>query len=82
MLDESEQLIEHRIRYKKDGREAADEATAHDVVQTALRAVAELHRKNPALNLAALDSAIDMLKASANPAVRKEAERTREALGK
>ena len=82
MFDESEQLDQHRIRYKKDGREAADEPTAHDVVQTALRATAELHRKNPAVNLTALDSAIDKLKDSANPAVRKEAERTREALGK
>jgi hypothetical protein len=82
MLDESEQLDQHRIRYKKDGREAADEPTAYEVVQTALRAITELHRKNPAVNLAALDSAIDKLKDSANPAVRKEAERTREALGK
>ncbi len=83
MLDESEQLDQNRIRFKKDGREAADAATAYDVVQTALRAVAELHRKNPSVNLAALEPAIDKLKdSSANPAVRKEAERTREALGK
>jgi hypothetical protein len=80
MLDESEQLDQHRTRFKKDGREAADEPTASDVVQTALRAAAELHRKNPAVNLTALDSAIDKLKGSANPALRKEAERTAEAL--
>jgi hypothetical protein len=81
MLDESEQLDENRLRYRKDGREAADEATAHDVVQTALRAVAELHRKNPSVNLAPLDTAVDKLKQSADAAVRKEAERTRAALG-
>jgi hypothetical protein len=80
MLDESEQLDQNRVRFKKDGHEAADEVTAHDIVQTALRAVAELHRKNPAVNLTALDSAIDKLKNSAEPAVRQEAERTREAL--
>jgi hypothetical protein len=81
MLDPSEQLGQHRLRYRKDGREDADEATAYEVIQTALRAVAELHRKNPSMNLTALDSAIDALKGSDNPAVRKEAERTREALG-
>jgi hypothetical protein len=82
MLDESKQMEEHRLRSRKDGRETADEATACDVVQTALRAVAELHRRNPHVNLTPLDSAIDKLKDSPNPAVRKEAERTREALGK
>lgn len=50
-------------------------------MQTALRAVAELHRKNSSVNLSSLDTAIDKLKQSANPAVRKEAERTRAALG-
>jgi hypothetical protein len=80
MLDESAQLEQHRIRYKKDGHEAADEPTAYDTVQTALRAVAELHRKKPQLNLTALESAVEKLKGSASPAVRKEAERTREAL--
>ncbi len=80
MLDESEQLDQHRIRYQKDGHEAADEPTASDTVQTALRAAAELHHKNPVVNLTALDSAIAKLKSSANPAVRQEAERTAEAL--
>ncbi|HEX5270437.1 MAG TPA: hypothetical protein VFW33_08125, partial [Gemmataceae bacterium] len=83
MLDESEQLDQNRVRSRKDGHESADEATAYDVETTALQAVAELHRKNPNVNLAALDSAIDQLKDhSASPAVRKEAERTRAALAK
>jgi hypothetical protein len=82
MLDESAQLEQHRVRSKKDGRETDDKATALDVVQTALRAAAELHRKNPRVNLAPLDTPIDRLKGSAGPAVRKEAERTREALAK
>jgi hypothetical protein len=82
MLDEAKQLDESRIRFRKDGREVADEATAHEVVQTALRATAELHRKNPSVNLAELDSPVEKLKESSDPGVRKEAERTREALAK
>jgi hypothetical protein len=83
MLDESEQLDQNRLRSRKDGHESADEATAYDSVSAALQAVAELHRKNPSVNLAALDSAIDKLKDhSANMGVRKEAERTRAALGR
>jgi hypothetical protein len=83
MLDESEQLEQNQLRSRKDGRESADEATAHDVEITGLQAVAELHRKNANFNLAALESAIDRLKDhSAGPAVRKEAERTRESLAK
>jgi hypothetical protein len=83
MLDESQQLDQNRLRFRKDGRETADEATAYDVVNTALEAVAELHRKNANVNLTALDTAIDKLKDhSPNQAVRKEAERTRAALGK
>jgi hypothetical protein len=76
MLDESEQLEQNLVRFKKDGRQAADEATARDVVKEALGAVAELHRKNPAMNLSSLDSAIDKLKSSSDASVRKEAERT------
>jgi hypothetical protein len=80
MLDESEQLAQNRVRYRKDGREAADEATAHDFVQEALRAVAELHR-NPRVNLADLQTSIEKLRGSSNPGVRAEAERTLQALG-
>ncbi len=83
MLDESEQLDQNRVRSRKDGHESADEATAYDVEITALQAVAKLHEKNRNVNLTALDSAIDKLKdRSANPGVRKEAERTRTALAK
>jgi hypothetical protein len=80
MLDESRQKEIHRIRYYKDGREAADEASAAATVQTALQAVAELHRKNPRVNLTPLDTAIEKLKQSAHPGLRKEAERTAEVL--
>lgn len=82
MLDESVQLEKHRVRSAKDGREAPDKVATYGDMENALKAIAELHRKNPRVNLAALDTAIDKLKRSDNPAVRKEAERTREALGK
>jgi hypothetical protein len=80
MLDESAQLEQHRLRFKKDGRETDDKPTAYDVVHTALAAVAELHRKNPRVNLAALDTPIDKLRDSADASVRREAEATRKAL--
>jgi hypothetical protein len=82
MLNESEQLDQHRLRSRKDGHESADEATAYQTIETALRAVAELHRRNPRVNLGSLDSAIDKLTTSTNPGVRNEAQRTREALQK
>ena len=82
MLDEQEQLDRHRVRSAKDGREGPDRAATYADMETALKAIAELHRKNPHVNLAALDTALDQLKDSANPALRQEAERTREALGK
>jgi hypothetical protein len=80
MLDESRQLDEHRLRSRKDGHETADEPTAHQTLETALRAIAELHRKNPRINLSSVDSAVEKLIHSADPGVRNEAERTRDAL--
>ncbi len=80
MLDESEQQEQHRVRRRKDGREIADQATAQQTVLTALRAVAELHRKNARINLTDLVASVDKVKTSADPAVRAEAERTRQAL--
>ncbi len=80
MLDESTQLDEHRLRSRKDGHERADEPTAYQTLETALRAVADLHRKNPRINLASLDSAVERLTQSADPGVRNEAQHTRDAL--
>jgi len=82
MLDESTQMEKHRVRSAKDGREGPDKTATYGEMENALKAIAELHRRNPGVNLSTLDAAIDKLKDSANPAIRKEAENTREALGK
>jgi hypothetical protein len=61
-----------------------DAAGAYNTVITALKVMAELHRKRPDLNLCQLDPEIgqqlDKLAQSSNPAVRREAERTRQQL--
>jgi len=81
MLDEDQQLLNFRTQLK-DGRDVPDEQAARSTVVSALKAVVELHEKNPGLNLSSLDPAIDKLTQSDNPVVRNEAERTRIALGK
>lgn len=75
MLDLKAQREQNR-RITPDGREEPDEAAVQETVLTALRAVAELHRKNPAVNLAPLEGALDQLRKSDRPALRQEAERT------
>lgn len=80
MLDESAQLEQHRVRRRKENREEADQATAQQTVQTALRAVAELRRRNPTINLTDLESSLAKLRSSTHPGIRLEAERTTKAL--
>lgn len=75
MLDEEFQAKQFRTQLQ-DGREVADGATVGNVLTGALKAVAELHRKKPDLDLSKLNPAIDKLAKSNNPALRKEAERT------
>jgi hypothetical protein len=81
MLDEPAQLQNFRTKLK-DGREVADETAARNTVVTALKAVAELHRRRPDRDLSALYPAVDALAAHGNAVVRAEAERTRVALGR
>jgi hypothetical protein len=79
MLDEQQQLINSKTKLP-DGREVANEQTARSTVINALKAVAELHRRKPDMDLSELDPAIQKLTQSENPVLRNEAERTRLAL--
>jgi hypothetical protein len=76
MLDEDQQRQNFRIR-EKDGREITDEATVGVTIATALKAVTELHRKNPERDLSSLAPALDKLTQNDKIALRSEAERTR-----
>jgi hypothetical protein len=82
MLDESAMMDAHRVRSTKSGQEAPDKAAAYADMENALKAIVELHHKNPALNLASLETPLEKLKDSSNPEIRREAEQTREALAK
>ncbi len=79
MLDESQQLRNFRTTLR-DGREVPDEQSAREAVIGTLRAVAELHRKRPTLDLAPLKPAIAKLTESGNVVVRTEAKATQLAL--
>lgn len=81
MLDEESQAKFFKTQMQ-DGRQVADGATVGNVLIGALKAVAELHRKRPDLDLSKLTPAIDKLAQSDNPALRKEAERTQLALNR
>jgi hypothetical protein len=86
MLDEEQQLRSFRKRIDKDGhllpedKAPLDPVAARTTVETALKAIAELHRKNPKLDLSPLLPAIENLTHSDNPVLKTEAERTRLAL--
>jgi hypothetical protein len=79
MLDEPG-LQETFRRNKPDGREVADEAMVWLTLSSTLRAVAELHRKNPGFDIAPLLPKIDALAEHANPSLRGEAMTTRNTL--
>jgi hypothetical protein len=92
MLDEQRQLRNftlfpgERQRPDEPPRKTAvtDAAGAYNTIITALKVMAELHRKRPDLNLCVLDPAIneamEKLAHSSNPAVSAEVERTRQEL--
>jgi hypothetical protein len=79
MLDE-ESLKEIFRRTVKDGQETADEGKVWLTITSALKAVAELHRKNPHLDLAKLRPSIDLLAEHPNPSLRTEAKTTQNIL--
>jgi hypothetical protein len=81
MLDENQQLVNCRT-VSKEGQEAFNQQAATGTVTNALKAIAELHRRKPDLDLTPLQPAIDKLTQSSNPVLRTEADRTRLALGK
>jgi hypothetical protein len=81
MLDEPAQLQNFRMK-RPNGQDAPDEAAARSTVLTALKAVAELHRRRPDRDLSALYPSLDALAASSNAALRTEAERTSIVLGR
>ena len=79
MLDVEQLGKQFRVRFD-DGREVPDETAIVSTVTGALRAIAEFHRRQPAVDLSRFGHAIDELAHGTNPAVRAEAERAQIAL--
>jgi hypothetical protein len=79
MLDEEQQQANCKVR-NRDGREIVNEPAATSNVTTALKALIELHRRKPDLDLSKFNPAIQKLLDSKNPLLRTEAEKTRAAL--
>jgi hypothetical protein len=82
MLDEDELRSIFVVQSKKGGAERPDEATVVETTLNALKAVAELHRKDPQRNLSDLRPNIDKLAHNPNPTVQTEAGRVVLALSK
>ena len=80
MLDEDQQLRNFRARLS-DGREVPDQTAARLTVIDALRAVQELHRKRPQMDLSGLREPIEKLTHSPAAPVATEAKQTLLALG-
>jgi hypothetical protein len=79
MLDEEKQQQNFRANLKK-GREVPNEAEVVQALTRNLQAVAELHRRNPRVDLAPLVPAIDKLTQHSNITLRTEALRTKNVL--
>ena len=79
MLDEAKQQSQFRIKLK-DGREVPDATAAQSTVESALRAIVELHKKRPEIDITRLHSPIVALTQSANGVIRQEALRTKAAM--
>jgi hypothetical protein len=75
MLDEDELRGIFVVQSKQGGAEQPDQAAVVETMLNALKAVAELHRKNPQLDLSSLQPNIDRLAHNPNPAVQTEAGR-------
>jgi hypothetical protein len=82
MLDEDELRSIFVVQSKKGGAERPDEAAVVETTLNALKAVAELHRKDPQRDLSALQPNLDKLAHNPNPAVQTEAGRVVLALSK
>jgi len=79
MLDEGQQLQTFQT-HAGDGPTVPDETGARMTVIGALRAVRELHRKRPEIDLSGLKGPLDRLKESSNATVRAEAGQAQQAL--
>jgi hypothetical protein len=79
MLDEEQQLRNFRLKLK-NGQEVPDHSEARATVESALKAIVELHRKRPDIDLSALHPAIDKLTRSSNEVLKQEAVRTKKLL--
>lgn len=80
MLDEEKQLQHFRLKLK-DGRDVPDQGEARTTVEAGLKAIAQLHRKRPDIDLSRLRPAIDKVAQSNNEVLRQEAKKTQAALG-
>jgi hypothetical protein len=81
MLDEPQQRANCTSR-SAGGQDSVDEALVTGIITGALKAVTELHRRRPEMDLSTLGPAIDKLTESNNPVLRTEAAKTKLALGK
>jgi hypothetical protein len=79
MLDEQKQQQNFRVKLK-NGQEIPDLAEARATVESALKAIAELHRRRPEIDLSSLYPAVEKLTNSQNEVVRQEAKKTKIAL--
>jgi hypothetical protein len=79
MMDEEQQMRNFRIRYS-GGSEITDDVAVASTLTSALRAVSELHRRRPEVDISRLMPLVQKLRQSSNPFVRNEAERTTAAL--
>ncbi|HTU18456.1 MAG TPA: hypothetical protein VMG10_10385 [Gemmataceae bacterium] len=82
MLDEDELRSIFVVQSKKGGAEQPDQAAVVETMLNALKAVAELHRKDPQRDLSSLRPNIDKLAHNPNPALQTEAGRVVLALSK
>lgn len=80
MLDEEKQLQHFRLKLK-DGRDVPDQGEARTTVESALKAIAELHRKRPDIDLSRLHPAIEKVAQSGSEVLKQEAKKTQVALG-
>jgi hypothetical protein len=81
MLD-ARRLGEQCVVRRSDGVERPDDAFILQTQLAALPAIAELHRKLPSLDLKQLRAAVDQLTTDPNSAIRAEARKTQEELGR
>ena len=65
------------LRPRKGGPDRPNEEVIGQSLMDALKAVTELHRQRPDMDLSSLTPAVDALTRSSNPEVRTEAEKTK-----